>query len=408
MALLCVKIDNTKSAAMFERTIFPELEAHLDDHEVTVVTGLRRVGKTTAIQFLLEKIPHANKIYLDLERLEFRRIFNRKSFSEMQAELEFLGLDFARPSVIALDEIQLAPEIVSFIKFYHDHFPVKFLVTGSSSYYLKNRFTESLAGRKRVFEMFPLSFGEFLRFKGADEKPLEGQRFQPFRELVYARYQAHYDEFVHFGGFPQVVLADSTLKKERMLDDILNSYLELDVKLLSDYSVIDDLYKLVALLASRIGSKLDTQKIGSLLGINRHKTRDYIQLFEATYFLHLLAPFSNSSDRNIAVQPKIFLADTGLVNRFSKVSSGALFENAIALQLMRLGKINYFQKKTGQEIDFILNESTAIEVKETPAFSDLKNLRDRAAGINLSQTTLIGRYPPGNDFTDFVWGGCAF
>jgi predicted AAA+ superfamily ATPase len=392
---------------MYNRSIFQSLESHLADKEVTVITGMRRTGKTTALRFLLDKVLHTNKIYLDLERLEYRRIFNQNNFSEMQADLQFLGIDFTKESVIALDEIQLVPPIVSFIKYYHDHFSVKFIVTGSSSYYLKNQFTESLAGRKKIFEMYPLDFIEFLRFKEIDEKPLLTCRFQPFRAVVYAQYKAHYEEFIRFGGFPQVVLADSIEKKESMLNDILNAYLELDVKLLSDYSVIDDLYRLVTLLASRIGNKLDYQKIGVLLGLSRHKIKDYIQLFEATYFLHLISPFSNNSDRNIAVQPKNFLADTGLVNRFAQVSSGALFENTIALQLLRLGRINYFQKKTGQEIDFILNNNIAIEVKETPAPTDLKILIDRATDLNIRHTMLIGRFPPGTDFSTFIWGGCA-
>lgn len=122
---------------------------------------MRRTGKTTALKYLLQKTAHGNKLYLDLERLEYRRIFTRNSFSEMQADLEFLGYDFSQKGVIAIDEVQLIPEVVSFIKYYHDNFPVKFLVSGSSSYYLKNRITESLAGRKRVFEIFPLDFLEF-------------------------------------------------------------------------------------------------------------------------------------------------------------------------------------------------------------------------------------------------------
>lgn len=393
---------------MYHRTIFSELEKHLNEPEVTIITGMRRTGKTTALKFLLEKTAHKNKLYLDLERLEYRRIFTRNSFSEMQADLEFLGYDFTQNGVIAIDEVQLIPEVVSFIKYYHDNFPVKFLVSGSSSYYLKNRITESLAGRKRIFEIFPLDFIEFLNFKEVDARRLLTQRLQPFRPLVFATYQQHYEEYLRYGGFPQVVLAASPEKKEEALKDILNSYLELDIKILSDYSVIDDLFKLVTLLTARIGSKLDYQKIGVLTGLSRHKVKDYIQLFRATYFLHLVEPYSLSPDRSIAVQPKIFISDNGLVNQCAQVSSGALFENAIANQLLRLGKVNYFQKKTGQEIDFILDKKKAIEVKETPVTSDLKTLQSRAASLGISDFMLTGRYPPGIAFHDFVWGGCIF
>ena len=393
---------------MFKRTIFDSLEAHLSEPEVTVITGMRRTGKTTALKFLLGKTAHENKVYLDLERLEYRRIFTQGSFTSMQADLGFLGYDFSKAGVIAMDEVQLVPDVVSFIKYFHDNFPVKFLISGSSSYYLKNRITESLSGRKRIFEMYPLDFLEFLRFKGVDEAPLLPQRLQPFRQLVFSQYQHLYEEFLRHGGFPQVVLAESPEKKDQALKDILNSYLELDVKILSDYSLIDDLYKLVTLLSSRIGNKLDYQKIGVLMGLSRHKIRDYLQLFEATYLLHLVKPFAPNPDRSIAVQPKIYVADNGLVSQLAQVGSGAAFENSIAIQLLRLGKLNYYQKKTGQEIDFILDEKLAIEVKETPGPSDLKALTSRAIPLGISETMLVGRFPPGIEFSGFVWGGCIF
>ena len=391
---------------MYARKIFPSLEKHLAEKAVTVITGMRRVGKTTSLRYMLEKINHDNKLYLDLERLEDRAIFTRKNFSEIQTDLEIKGIDFSEPSVIALDEIQLIPEVASFIKY--DHFPVKFIVSGSSSFYLRNRFTESLAGRKQVFELFPLDFLEFLRFKEVDPEPLSRFGFKPYRRTLYAQYKPHYEEYIQFGGFPEVALADTSEKKERFLKDVLNSYIELDVKLLSDFSVIDDLYRLVSLLASRIGGKLDYSKIGKILGINRHKTKDYIQLLERTYFLHLVRPFSGSIDRAIAKQPKVYLADTGLANQLAKLDSGSLFENAIALQLLKTGEINFFQLKSGPEIDFILDKKACIEVKETPTKSDLKRLQDRSGYLGLKDTLLVGRYPPGSGFEEFTWGGVIF
>ncbi|MEK7257430.1 MAG: DUF4143 domain-containing protein, partial [Bacteroidota bacterium] len=181
-----------------------------------------------------------------------------------------------------------------------------------------------------------------------------------------------------------------------------------DVKLLADYSVIDDLYRLVSMLAARIGGKMDYTKLGVLLGMNRHKMKDYVQLLEKTYFLHLVEPYSKSIDRAIALQQKAYLADTGLANQLAQLDSGSLFENAMAVQLLKLGKLNYFQRKDGQEIDFILDQKTAVEVKETPTPKDLKVLRERAASIGLQDTMLVGRYPPGSDFTEFVWGGNVF
>lgn len=124
--------------------------------------------------------------------------------------------------------------------------------------------------------------------------------------------------------------------------------------------------------------------------------------------MYLIEPYSLGPDRSIAVQPKIYISDNGIVNQLAQVSSGALFENSIANQLLRLGNVQYFQKKTGQEIDFILDGERAIEVKETPSTSDMKTLQNRAASLGIKDHILVGRYPPGSEFHEFVWGGCIF
>lgn len=271
---------------------------------------------------------------------------------------------------------------------------------------MRNQFTESLAGRKHVFELFPLDFIEFLEFKEIDSTSLLEFSMKPYRRSLYAMFKQHYEEFIQYGGFPEVVLSDDPSRKTRILSDVLNSYIELDIKLLSDYSVIDDLYRLISLLASRIGQKMDYSKLGPILGISRHKLKDYIHLLEKTYFLHLISPYSGSIDRAIAKQQKVYLADTGLVNQLAQIDSGDLFENAVALQLKRMGELAYFQLKTGQEIDFIVNKQLAFEVKETPTQSDLKTVQKRAKLLKIEQTQLIGRYPPGNDFSNFIWGAC--
>ena len=141
---------------MIIRKIFAELENHLNRPQATVITGMRRVGKTTALKLLLNKIEHTNKIYLDFEKIENRVLFNQNSYGDTESGLKAMGLDFTKPAVLALDEIQLVPHSPSIIKYLYDTYTIKFILTGSSSYYLKNHFTESLAGRKRIFEMYPL------------------------------------------------------------------------------------------------------------------------------------------------------------------------------------------------------------------------------------------------------------
>ena len=222
---------------MILRKIFQQLEAHLTKPQATVITGLRRVGKTTALKYLLSKIEHSNKIYLDFEKIENRILFSQNSYGQIEAGLTALGLRLDIPAVVALDEIQLVTQSPSVVKYLYDTYQIKFILTGSSSYYLKNHFTESLAGRKRIFEMFPLAFDEFLMFKGFESFRFEQAAQKPFNESIYHILKQEYEIFLRYGGFPEVVLAETNEDKIAFLKDIINAYIELDIKLLSNFQV---------------------------------------------------------------------------------------------------------------------------------------------------------------------------
>ena len=393
---------------MFTRKIYPVLENHLSKKQVTVITGLRRVGKSTALKYLYEKAETSNKIYLDLERIENQNIFLQNSYKDIERSLELLGFDFSQPGIIGLDEIQMSKNSSSVIKALYDEYGVKFIVTGSSSFYLKNHFSESLAGRKRIFEMYPLDFEEFLQFKEVYTKSIQKEKFKTFLPTYYDLYKPKYEEFIRFGGFPEVVLAEDADDKTAYLKDILNSHIELDVKLLGDVSSSDVLYKLILLLANRVGSKMDYSKIANLLGINRLKVKEYILLLEYTYLIKTIKPFTKGIDKEITKQPKIFFADTGLLQVCGQTSSGAIFENVIAHQLSIIGELNYYEKSSGTEIDFILDKKIAIEVKETLGGFDIKSLQKRSKPLELEQNILIGRELAPSGFNDFVWGGNVF
>jgi uncharacterized protein len=393
---------------MFSRTIYAALEQHMARKQITVITGMRRVGKSTALRHLLAQVSHTNVLYLDFERIENRILFNQSSYNDIERGLQAMGLTLTEPAVLALDEIQLVPNSPSVIKSLYDLYGIKFIVTGSSSFYLKNHFSESLAGRKQIFEMYPLDFEEFLRFKSQDTTTLGAGRMQPFLFTFYDRWRGYYEEFMRFGGFPEVVLADSEAAKTDYLKDVLNAYIELDVRLLADFSLSDTLYKLIQLLAVRVGSRVDYTKLASLTGENRHKIKDYLHLLEYTYFIQTLRPYTGGLDKELSKQPKFYFADTGLLQLMGQVGGGQLFENVVANQLARLGSLNYYERSSGTEIDFVLDRQRAFEVKETCTPADLQVLRDRAKPLNLPDCLLIGRHRPASGFSDFIWGGSLF
>ncbi len=393
---------------MVERKLYKTLKNHLNEKQILVITGLRRVGKSTLLKRLLTESPTKNKLYFDLERIENQRIFNQDSYLEIERTIELMGFDFSQPGVIAIDEIQMVKNIPSILKVLYDDYGTKFIVTGSSSFYLRNHFSESLAGRKNIFELNPLDFEEFLWFKNIETQRIQKEKMQPFLDMYFTQFNALYEEFIQFGGFPEVVLATSNEAKERYLMDILNSHIDLDVRLLGDISFSDLLYQLIRLLANRVGSKIDYTKIGSLTGIPRAKVKEYILLLEHTYLIKRIPPFVNGIDKEITKANKLYFTDTGLLRICGQNSSGALFENVIAQQLSLKGELAYYEKTTGTEIDFILNKEIAFEVKETPTSSDQQTLKRRATPLNLKEMQLIGRRKPLSGYKYFLWGGNIF
>jgi uncharacterized protein len=393
---------------MYLRKIYSELEEHLAKKQVTVITGLRRVGKSTALKHLYKVYTSKNKVYLDLERMENRRILQLDNYKHIEQAIEAMGFDFKKPGLIALDEIQTVKNIPSVVKSLYDDYGTKFIVTGSSSFYLKNHFSESLAGRKKIINMFPLDFEEYLDFKAVKKPNFGPQSWKEFNHTFYDLYKSFYDEYIVYGGLPEVALAKNEKDKIDYLKDILQSHIELDIMLLGDMSASDNLYKLILLLANRVGSKLDVSKIATFLGVNRAKVNDYILLLEATYLIRLVRPFTSGKDKEITKAPKLYFTDNGLLNLCGRISSGAQFENMVNNQLSSQGELNYYERATGTEIDFIFNKKIAVEVKEIPIPQDLSQLKVRAEKTGLSETILVGRNDAPKGFNRYLWGGCIF
>ncbi|MBI4973068.1 ATP-binding protein [Candidatus Roizmanbacteria bacterium] len=387
----------------YQRKIYPELLAHAQLPAVTVLTGMRRTGKTTLVLQLLAELPTKNSLFLDFQRADIRELFLEKNYEVIRESFVTRGLNPDIPMIVALDEIQLAPESPSVIKYLSDHYHIKFIVTGSSSYYLKNLFSESLSGRKKIFELYPLDFGEFLTFKNVPHRTVNWVE-KPFDYLEHRRLFAYYEEFVRYGGFPQVVLAQTEAQKHDILLDIMSSYINIDVRSLADFSDERNLYALAKLLAGRVGSRVEYTKLSSLTGLSRPTVTNYISFFEKTYLISTVPVYTKNVDREIVKARKLYFCDTGLANTLSELSSGAQFENTLYNQLARLGGVQYFALKTGHEIDFILGGNLAIEAKETPIAGDLSRLAQMASTAGVSGFKLVGRHKSPK-FTNYAWAG---
>jgi len=392
------------------RTIFPALLDALPDQRVIVITGMRRVGKTTTLRWLLDQVPSTNKVFLDLERKDQRAVFEESNYDIVLSYFRNLGLDPSQPLTVALDEIQNVKNLPSVVKYLSDHYGIKILLTGSSSFYLKNFFTESLAGRKIVFEMFPLGFGEFLDFRGIPYRKRHILEDMQFDAREYDRLSAYYEEFLAFGGLPSVVLEPRAEVKREILNDIFTSYINIDVQTMADFRKIGELQSLLKALTSRIGNKLDLSKLSQIIGISRPTLNEYLEFLEMTYIIYRLPTFAGP-DKTISLGKKLYFRDNGIVSILGSPGEGAMFENSIFNQLRDYGELTYLAKSNDYEVDFVITPpdepAIGLEVKVHPTAADRSRLTKITRRHDLHQSFVIGRYAT-PAFNDYLWGGSIF
>jgi len=377
---------------IFPRRILADLKKQIETDEIVVLTGMRRAGKTTLLRMIFDKIPGGNKVFLDIENPLEQQIFEETDYNNIWANLASYGISAKSKSYIFIDEIQAKPDVVRAVKYLHDHYKVKFFLTGSSSFYLKNLFPESLSGRKAVFVLYPLDFEEFLIFKGKRRAPAEGfkEKLKSKNKVSFEQNRKLYDEYLEYGGFPQVVLTDDNTRKKQQLNDILKSYFEKEVLSLAEFRQRKAFRDLMMLIMRRAGSQIDISKLASEVGVSRPTVYSYIYFLEATYFIDLISPFSRSVDREVSGTKKLYVCDNGILNQFGRVSEGAMFENAVYHDIRKYGEVKYYRKRSGAEIDFVLPDiSTAVEIKRTGRESDYKKLTVTAKSLKLKENYIV-------------------
>jgi len=374
---------------IIERELYNRIAPLLESPEAIIVTGMRRVGKTTLLNYIFEQIKSDNKFFIDLENPANQQLFEERNYEQVLNNLKLLGLTTAQPAYVFLDEIQLVKNVPTVVKYLIDHHEIKFFMTGSASFYLKNLFSESLAGRKYIFELFPLSFGEFLQLKSS---PLQMESLPAqITPAIFNQVDQYYHEYLQFGAFPGVVKKESAQEKKLMLEDIFSSYFHLDVSRLGDFRKSSVIRDLIFLLMERIGSTLEYNRLATELGVSRQTILNYIEFLESTYFICRIPPFHRNRNLEIRKSPKCYLCDTGLVRHFSRASEGALFENTIFNQLRQSGQLHFYRKKSGVEIDFLLDKKNAYEVKLSPAPRDWNKLKTICDELRISRFQIISR-----------------
>lgn len=392
---------------IIRRKLFHNLQEHLSRKEITLITGPRQVGKTTLMGQLREELEKKSEktLLLDLDREQDRPFFDSQSrlIQKIQYEIgEGKGYVF-------IDEMQRKENAGFFLKGIYDmDLPYKFIVSGSGSLELKEKIHESLTGRKRVFELFPLSFEEYVNFK-TDYKYTTSSNtirelatfFDVYKELA----QQYLEEYLNFGGYPRVVLEPEISQKRAAIDEIYRSYLEKDISYLLNIQKIESLTQLVRILASQAGNLVNVSELSSTLGIAVQTVKDYLWYLEKTFIVQRVSPFFKNIRKEITKASEYYFIDLGLrnytLNQFGNalntISTGLLFENFVYRSLreniyLSPTTIHFWRSKDKAEVDLIINTGNAVIPVEVK-YSYLK-----APEVSRSFRSFLEKYRPKKAF----------
>lgn len=402
-----MRICKIKFTLMIKRELFYTIKPQLYHKNAIVITGMRQVGKTTLMRQLYNDF-EGKRLWFDLDNPLDQMVFENIDYNAIYSDLARMSdIKNDERLLVCIDEIQNLPEITKIIKYLIDHYGMKFIVTGSSNYYLRNLFPESLSGRKFLYILPVLSYREFLLFNGQIQDiqptPTLDEALQPKSRVNILKTKELYNDYLEFGGFPEVVLTTDRETKRQILKNIFASFFEKDIKVFTELKDVRELRNLILLLAARNGNLVDVTKLASELEINRVKIYKYLEFLEGIFFLKMIPKYSKSIDRSVVGGKKIYFSDTGILNLVAKVTDGQLLETAVANQLSNYGELSFYNKRNKSEIDFILNKEIAFEVKQKVLESDSRKLLSLAKEIGIEKNYLISNTVSDTEGIIYPW-----
>lgn len=370
---------------MLKRNIVQNLEDALADSPVILLNGARQTGKSTLVQWMT-----SNGYDLEYLTMDDATVFEAVQ-KDSTAFLKGLSKS------VVLDEIQRVPELFIPIKASvdRDRRPGRFILTGSANIFMLPKLSESLAGRMEIQTLWPLSQGEILGRK------------ETFIDFIFSNQAFNLTlpkldknglfEKILLGGFPEVISRSTANRRMAWFNSYLTTILQRDVRDISNIQGLTSLPRLLSLLSARAGTLVNFAEISTNMGIPQTTLKRYMTLFETTFMVHMIMPWSENLSKRLIKTPKLYLCDTGLsfylqgftIDKLHQnpMVAGQLVENFVALEILKQQtwnqtqtKLYHFRTAAGQEVDFLLEDMqgniVGIEVKssETVQGKDFKTL----------------------------------
>ena len=338
-------------------------------------------------------------VFSKLKNAKFITFEDRETLGLFNKDVKgFIEVYIKDNKYLFIDEFQYAKEGGKQLKYIYDTTNIKIIITGSSAPDLTIQSIKYLVGRIFVFNLYPLSFEEYLRFK--EESLFNLFQDKNLSEPVVDKINEYYGEFAIYGGYPRVVLVKSLEEKEEVLRGIYNTYFLREIKEILHLSDDFKLAKLIKLLALQIDNLTNYSELSSAADFNYSDLLKNLNILKQTFVTMESRPFFVNKKKEIIKTPKIFFLDNGFRNFILKNSQkiedrtdgGALHENFAASELTKRDlELKYWRTKVGAEVDFVIEKEgqlIPIEVK-----SGLK-----AAKVTRSFRNFVELYKPKKSF----------
>ena len=327
---------------MVEREILRLLKERFFKKKAIILVGSRQVGKTTLLKQIIEKNEPSEILFLNCDEPETLQMLENVSSTELK---NLIG----NKKIILIDEAQRVRNIGITIKLIIDHISdIQLVVTGSSTFDLRNRLNETLTGRKFEYRLYPFSTAELINATSS----LEEKRLLE-RRMIY-------------GMYPDVVNNPSDAQK--ILIELSTSYLFKDILMYKDIRNPDVLTKLLIALSLQLGSEVSYNELGNTIGIKSETVERYIELLEKVFVVFRLQSLSRNLRNELKKSRKIYFYDNGirnaLIQNFKslelRIDTGALWENFMVSERKKYLEYNeiysntyFWRTHTQQEIDYI-------------------------------------------------------
>lgn len=335
---------------MINRPLYMDkIMTYVDTPFVKVLTGIRRSGKSTIMKMIMDKlendrhIPKENIISMRFDSMEYEDMTAKQMFETIKAGLSAQGRTY-----LFLDEVQEISGWEKVVNSFLGEYDVDIYVTGSNSRMMSSEIATYLTGRYVSFQVYPLSFEEYLCFR---REVTEVKN--PHQELA---------DYVRLGGFPATHLrVYSQDEVYTIVRDIYNSTIFSDIVKRNQIRKVDQLERVVKYTFSNVGNTFSAKSISDYLksekrSIDNETVYSYLEKLEKAYILHRCSRYDLQGKEILKTQEKFYLADTSL--RYSVLGYGpdsvaSSLENVVYLELCRRGYKVYIGKTADGEVDFV-------------------------------------------------------